>query len=281
MIPNINPLRVLVAYGFFLVAVIIAVIGLYAVKPYLFQFAEAFLDDSKGGWLIIELLECATLFYILHALHVVVRRWSGLDARVKQFERNMAAQQEHFKFITQERDNLLRELDCNRESAKEIKSNPSILEESRELVYSKHPELMDDSVDVPALLYKGHIFVIDDDPATLSLLKAMLRVLAGEGYKVKVFSCPEDAVLACDTTKPKLIIADYMMPITNGLQMVRRMRLKGVTAPAIIVSGIVIDQETQETLCPENGIACQILKPLTDAKFIVTKVREALAMVKE
>ena len=80
------------------------------------------------------------------------------------------------------------------------------------------------------------ILVVDDDPAMVRLLREFLE---GEGYSV---SCALDGQVALRLVHEHsfdLIIMDVNMPVTNGLQVLERLRASADTAriPVILVTG--------------------------------------------
>src|SRR5262245_19663476 len=79
------------------------------------------------------------------------------------------------------------------------------------------------------------ILFVDDDFAVAEVTR---MVLEHEGYTVLIASNGEDALHVVEAERPDLVITDYMMPIMNGVEMVRRMRRQaGLAAiPVIMVT---------------------------------------------
>ena len=65
------------------------------------------------------------------------------------------------------------------------------------------------------------ILFVDDDFAVAEVTR---MVLEHEGFTVLIAGNGEDAFHAVETERPDLVITDYMMPIMNGAELVRRMR---------------------------------------------------------
>jgi FixJ family two-component response regulator len=79
---------------------------------------------------------------------------------------------------------------------------------------------------------RGVILVVDDDPAVLTSLKFALEL---EGFVVKAFSTAQ-SLLRHRIGRHVCLVIDYRLPDTNGLDLLQRLRAKGVVAPAVIIT---------------------------------------------
>jgi two-component system, LuxR family, response regulator FixJ len=77
------------------------------------------------------------------------------------------------------------------------------------------------------------VLVIDDDPAVRSSLKFSLEV---EGFTVRVYSGPHE-LLSDDLPAKSCLLIDYYMPTMNGLELLARLRDRGVSIPAVVITG--------------------------------------------
>jgi two-component system, OmpR family, response regulator VicR len=79
------------------------------------------------------------------------------------------------------------------------------------------------------------ILFVDDDFAVTEVTR---MVLEHEGFAVAIAANGEDALAALDSERPDLVITDYMMPIMNGAELVRRMRAEPLHAdiPVIVIT---------------------------------------------
>lgn len=68
---------------------------------------------------------------------------------------------------------------------------------------------------------KYTILVVEDDLDVAEMLNAYFRV---QGYDVLTVNWGEDAVRACKTTRPDLIILDIRLPDIDGYEVARRLR---------------------------------------------------------
>jgi two-component system, cell cycle sensor histidine kinase and response regulator CckA len=77
------------------------------------------------------------------------------------------------------------------------------------------------------------ICVVDDDPAIAALVA---RVAGRTGRKV--ISASPSEVLALESPEEiELVIADINLPEMSGLELVHKLRAKGVTCPLLFMSG--------------------------------------------
>jgi DNA-binding response OmpR family regulator len=79
------------------------------------------------------------------------------------------------------------------------------------------------------------ILFVDDDFAVAEVTR---MVLEHEGFTVLIAGNGEDAFHAVEAERPELVITDYMMPIMNGGQLVRKMRSSAIarSIPIIMVT---------------------------------------------
>lgn len=65
------------------------------------------------------------------------------------------------------------------------------------------------------------VLVVDDDVATVEMLTLALQM---EGFEVLSASRGEQAIAACVTEHPDVVVCDVMMPGMTGLEVVRELR---------------------------------------------------------
>ena len=77
------------------------------------------------------------------------------------------------------------------------------------------------------------ILIIDDDCALCSALKFALEL---EHYIVRTYASA--AAVLGDTAMPSpcCLVIDYRLPGMNGLELLMRLRARGITAPAILIT---------------------------------------------
>jgi DNA-binding response OmpR family regulator len=82
------------------------------------------------------------------------------------------------------------------------------------------------------------ILVVDDERSICDLLA---ELLADEGYRVNRAYDGLAALAAAERQRPDLILTDVMMPGLDGVSLVRRLRDRGVRAPAVLMSAVFAD----------------------------------------
>lgn len=111
------------------------------------------------------------------------------------------------------------------------------------------------------------ILIVEDEPGILLSLKDELE---SEGYMVFEAQNGEKGLFLAKEKNPDLIILDIMLPVLDGHEVCKRLRMKGDTTPIIILT--VKDKEIDKVLGLELGADDYVTKPFS--------LREVLARVK-
>lgn len=116
------------------------------------------------------------------------------------------------------------------------------------------------------------IFVVDDEPDVVELLRTILEL---EGFEVESACEGRVALARILADPPDLLILDLMMPGLDGMEMLKLLRLdpQGADLPVIIVSARTgqIDQIGSLQL----GANAYICKPFSNRELIA-QVRQLL-----
>lgn len=104
------------------------------------------------------------------------------------------------------------------------------------------------------------ILVVDDDPAIIRLLSAVLRY---EAMKVVQTNKGEEALDIIEREKPDLVLTDFAMPGMNGVEICRRVKQNPRTAgtPVILMTGALTRADCQQTLA--QGVDGFLQKPFS------------------
>jgi two-component system response regulator FixJ len=81
---------------------------------------------------------------------------------------------------------------------------------------------------------KHIIFVVDDDEAVRDSLRNMME---SEGFEVCAFSNGHDLLNEASLPAIGCLVVDHNMPAMNGVELVSALRGRGVSIPAILITG--------------------------------------------
>ena len=85
----------------------------------------------------------------------------------------------------------------------------------------------------------SRVLVVEDE-ATLALLATL--TLEDEGYDVVVAANGQKGLAAIAEHQPDMVVADFMMPVMDGIEMLRRLRDKGGVVPVLMTSALAEKQ---------------------------------------
>jgi response regulator RpfG family c-di-GMP phosphodiesterase len=119
---------------------------------------------------------------------------------------------------------------------------------------------------------KPRILLVDDEVDYLTLLK--LKLVA-EGFDVETSDNAEDALAHLELSKPDMVLSDIIMPGTDGIGMLRRMREKAEYAdlPVVFLSGR--DDNNVKIQALHLGAEDYLLKPV-DFVLLAAKIRNVI-----
>jgi len=87
---------------------------------------------------------------------------------------------------------------------------------------------------------RARVLVVDDSAGVRQVIGASLR---GLGYEVEVASSAREAVHIMDRRRFDVLVVDYSMPRSNGVELVRALRHTGISLPIIMVSGVANEED--------------------------------------
>ena len=114
------------------------------------------------------------------------------------------------------------------------------------------------------------ILLVDDDAAVRNALKFSLEM---EGFSVRLFATPEALLAENDLPASGCLVIDYRMPEIDGLELVERLRSRGVTLPIFLISGRVT--RSLRDRASGLGISDVLEKPLSDLAVSIRRVLDA------
>ena len=110
---------------------------------------------------------------------------------------------------------------------------------------------------------KKRILVVDDEKANIFLFKLLLQ----KDYELKFAENGLEAVKKFGVFKPDLIIMDIMMPVMDGVEAMKKIRVMdgGIKLPIFAVTAKALHSERDELL--KDGFTDYISKPINEKKF--------------
>lgn len=119
------------------------------------------------------------------------------------------------------------------------------------------------------------ILIIEDDPGILLSLKDEFE---SEGYTVSTAEDGEKGLEIAKQQRPDLIILDIMLPVLDGYEVCKRLRMEGDTTPIIMLT--VKDKEIDRVLGLELGADDYVTKPFS-LREIRARVKAVLRRTEE
>ncbi|PYM81859.1 MAG: two-component system response regulator [Candidatus Rokuibacteriota bacterium] len=91
----------------------------------------------------------------------------------------------------------------------------------------------------------GRILVVDDD---VDVRWTLTDHLQSQGYTVTAVADAEQALAAMRSERPDLILLDLLLPGTNGLQVLQRVRQDDPTLSVVVMTGLEDDGLSASTI---------------------------------
>ena len=116
----------------------------------------------------------------------------------------------------------------------------------------------------------GHILVVDDEPAIVTVVRERLEQ---EGFAVRTVASGEEALTHLDTDPADLVVLDVMLPGIDGFQVLRRLRNAGHSVPVIMLTAR--DDDVDKIVGLELGADDYLAKPF-NPRELSARVRAVL-----
>jgi len=118
----------------------------------------------------------------------------------------------------------------------------------------------------------GDILIVDDFPDTLVLYEA---VLTDDGHRVRTALSGVDALRQVDEREPELLLLDVSMPGLDGVEVLRRLRLRRGGGPSVIMLTAARREPHAIEAGLKEGADAYLTKPI-DSRELMARVRAAL-----
>lgn len=102
-----------------------------------------------------------------------------------------------------------------------------------------------------------------DDDADMRFLTSLCL----EDFPLVLQQCatPQEALDQVAAFRPDLLLVDFYMPGMDGLTLVEQLRQRGITTPAILITGNLVHENTYDAAA--TGIIGSIIKPFDVLSF--------------
>src|SRR3990172_6556340 len=107
------------------------------------------------------------------------------------------------------------------------------------------------------------VLVIEDDPKVAGAVKAGLQ---GEGYEAVVSSTGEDGFFRATTEPFDVILLDIGLPGRSGLEVLARLRVRGLTVPVLVLTARDTVEDRVRGL--DSGADDYLVKPFAFAELL-------------
>jgi len=109
----------------------------------------------------------------------------------------------------------------------------------------------------------GVVYIVDDDDAVRDSLDVLLRM---RGYRTRPYATGAAFLDAVETDVPGCIILDLRMPAPDGLEVLKRLRGRGIDLPIVVLTA---HGDAASARAAFKGGAFEFLeKPLDDAALV-------------
>jgi len=120
--------------------------------------------------------------------------------------------------------------------------------------------------------YKPNIFVVDDDPDILDLLRYNLT---REDFRVSTANDGQEALDRVVEVNPDLILLDLMMPKVGGLDVTRKLQSNPRTKSIPIIMVTAKGEDSDIVVGLELGATDYIVKPFS-MRVLIARIRKTL-----
>jgi FixJ family two-component response regulator len=114
------------------------------------------------------------------------------------------------------------------------------------------------------------VCVVDDDAGVLGSLRFLLET---DGFAVRTFRSGAAALTAARANDIDCFVVDYKMPDMNGIELVSKLRNRGVLTPVILITGYPDDNIPVRAAAA--GVRHVLRKPLLD-ESLARQIRGAI-----
>jgi two-component system, cell cycle response regulator DivK len=121
-------------------------------------------------------------------------------------------------------------------------------------------------------LQSASILIVDDVPTNLELMRMLLSRL---GHQVYTACTGEEALEIAQKIRPRLVLADIVLPGMDGLEMTRQLKSAPETQNTVVLAVTALAMKGDEQKALEAGCDGYITKPI-DVKMFSALIQKYL-----
>ena len=118
-----------------------------------------------------------------------------------------------------------------------------------------HPDIVD---------RHGHVVILVEDDG--GLRGALERVLQASGFDARAYASGEAALASHESNWADCLVVDLNLPAMSGLDLVDRLRLRGITAPVVMITAH--DEPHVREHVRRHGIEHFLAKPFPGGSLV-------------
>lgn len=136
---------------------------------------------------------------------------------------------------------------------------------SMESVFAQHKSEIDLAHDSVLNLQGKTVLLVEDNKDSQEFL---MRLLQSFGLTVRIASNGLEAITHVSMYEPDIILMDLRMPVVDGFDATRRIRLDGFEGPIIAITAE--PESTHRFECLDNGFTDFVVKPIAKRDLVST-----------
>ena len=120
---------------------------------------------------------------------------------------------------------------------------------------------------------KKKILIVEDED---SLKMSLKRKFTSEGFEIVEASDGEEGLKAAEKEKPDLILLDIVMPVMDGMTMLKKLRQTdwGKEMPVVLLTNLADTDEVNQAM--ELNVFDYLVKSNWDIEDVIVKVKDKL-----
>lgn len=112
---------------------------------------------------------------------------------------------------------------------------------------------------------RQRVLIVEDDPALIELLKYNLET---EGFETSIVEDGDEAMAAMEDEQPNLVILDWMLPNTSGIEICRQIRQNPASKDVPVIMLTARTEEADRVRGLKTGADDYVVKPFSPKELL-------------